>query len=275
MTAALVWTGDDGTTVDPASLAALQSFTREGDLATTGASAGTVRDGIATLLAAVPCSRLQTTFVPETGRVELRGHIPDGDLRAPILATLGQQVGASIPVSDNMLVLPRPTCGALAGIARVGLPQSTEQISNPRVVGLDTHARIYRFQEGQQLEFDLVGADYPAVFYIDYFDADGMVLHLQPNKFVPLEWIEAKQSLVVGRTADGETALEIKVAPPFGQEIMVAFAASRPLYEGLRPLYEEAGPYLEFLRNQVADARASDPDFKGEWVYFFVETRAR
>jgi hypothetical protein len=65
------------------------------------------------------------------------------------------------------------------------------------------------------------------------------------------------------------------VSPPYGQEIVVAFASTRPLYEGLRPTREPAGPYLDQLRESVAEARQLDPAYKGEWVYFFVSTAAR
>ncbi|WP_146205042.1 DUF4384 domain-containing protein [Meridianimarinicoccus roseus] len=275
VTAALAWTGGGSDRVDPASLAAIGAFMQPGDLAASDASAGHVRDGIAGLLASVPCARLQTTFLPETGQLQIKGHIPEDGLRKPILAALQGQVGASIPLADDLLILPRPTCGALAGIAAVGLAQSTEQARNPRVVGPDTHARVYRFDEGERLFFDLTGPDYPSYFYIDYFDADGNVLHLQPNEIVPLEAIGAKQDVTVGRGGDGRPGLEITVSPPFGDEIMVAFATSRPLYSGLRPLVEPAAPYLDFLKDRVAAARAADPAFKGEWVYFFVQTRPR
>ena len=65
---------------------------------------------------------------------------------------------------------------------------------------------------------------------------------------------------------------QITVGPPYGQEIAVAFAASAPLFDGLRPLSEPAAPYLTDLKSRVAEARARDPDFKGEWVYFMVVT---
>jgi len=267
--AALAWTGGDTARIDPASLAAIQSFTAGGALEGSAANAGTVRDGIAGVLAGTPCARLQTTFVPERGVLELRGHIPRDDLRGPLLAALRAEVGGSIPLADNLLILPPPTCTALTGIAATGLAQSTEQTTNPSVVGPNAHARLYDFRAGEQLSFELQGADYPAYFYIDFFDAEGNVVHLQPNAFVPLARIGVKERLVVG----GDSGLKITVTPPFGQEIMVAFAASRPLYEGVRPLQETAGPYLRFLRDRVAAARAADPDFKGEWVYFFVQTR--
>ena len=70
-----------------------------------------------------------------------------------------------------------------------------------------------------------------------------------------------------------EPFLNITIGPPYGQEIAAACAASSPLYDGLRPLSDPAGPYLEWLKARVAEARAKDPNFKGEWVYFFVSTK--
>ena len=73
--------------------------------------------------------------------------------------------------------------------------------------------------------------------------------------------------------AVGPNGEDIQIGPPYGQEIAVAFAASEPLFDEIRPLIEPAEPYLAWLREKVAAARAADPDFKGEWVYFFVATR--
>lgn len=272
--AALAWSGG-ADTVAQSSLAAIQAFMRKGDLDQSDSSIGNVRDGIKGLLASVPCARLQTTFLPETGQLELRGHIPEDALRAPLLKALSEQVGSAIPISDQLLILPRPQCGALAGIAAVGLPQSTEQLTNPRVIGEDGFARSYTYSEGARLELDLQAPDYDSYVYVDYFAADGTVIHLQPNQIVPLEFTTAKSALSVGRERSDGPALDITISAPFGQEIAAAFAASTPLYEGLRPLQEPAGPYLGFLKQQVAAARARDADFKGEWVYFFITTQAR
>ncbi len=270
-TASLAWTGDGA--LDPVSLAAIQAFMQPGDLAASDANAGRVRDGIAETLASVPCARLQTSFDPDTGRIELRGHLPEDALRAPVLAALQAQVGGGIPVTDRLMLLPRPQCQALTAIADVGLAQSTEQDTNPRVVGQDTFVRDYSLTAGQRLVFDMTAPDYPAVIYVDYFDAAGNVLHMQPNDQVPAVRAAPKSTLAVGQDAPGVPALQLIVGPPFGQEIAVAFAASDPLYEGVRPTIEPAAAYLEFLKTAVAQARAADPGFKGEWVYFFVTTR--
>ncbi len=271
-TAALAFSSDISGDVDPVSVAAIQSFMQPGDL---NSAAGTVRDGIAGLLSQVPCARLQVGFVPETGTLQLNGHIPETGLRAPVLAALQAQIGQDITVSDNLLILPRPQCGALAGIASVGLAQSTDQITNPLLIGDDTHAREFRYTAGQRLILDLSAPDYDAYVYVDYFDADGQVIHLTPNEVVPLTPAPAKSALQVGSDQDGAPALNITIGPPYGQEIAVAFAASVPLYDGVRPLVEPAEPYLQWMQARVTAAREAHADFKGEWVYFFISTQAQ
>lgn len=271
-TAALAWDFGERIVTDPASLAVIQAFMAPADLATSGANAGEVRDGLAAILTGIDCARLTATFIPETGALELRGHVPDPALQAPILKALREQIGAGIPVTGNLLHLPRPQCGALAAIANAGLPQSTDQLTNALLVGENAQAREYGFTEGQRLAFDLTAPDYDAVVYVDYFDADGQVIHLIPNETVPLVLHPAKSGFGVGTdNADG-AGLNITIGPPFGQEIAVAFAASAPLFDDLRPLVEPADAYLADLKSRVAEARAADPGFKGEWVYFFITT---
>lgn len=271
--AALAWAGDTGA-IESSSLSAIAAFMRPGDVNHLEGSAGKLRDGLLAALEAVPCSRLQTVFVPETGLMELRGHLPDAALRAPLVAALQAQVGGAIPVVDKTLILPRPQCTALSGIATVGLPQSDEQITNPRVVGPDAQVREYRFSAGDRMVLDLQAPDYDSYVYVDYFDARGNVLHLQPNDVVPLTPVRAREHLAIGGNDPSHPSLQITVSPPFGQEIAVAFAASAPLYLGLRPIEEPAAPYLQWLRDRVTEARARDSGFKGEWVYFFVSTSA-
>ena len=252
--------------VDPVSLAAFQSFTDPAK-----ADTADLRDALSSALD-VPCARMQVIFDPETTTLRLTGHVPDEGNRAPVLAALQAQMGSDIAVADNLLVLPAPQCGALSGIAKVGLPQSTDQITNPMIVGQDTHARAFRYETGDPLVLDLTGPDYAAYVYVDYFDAAGNVIHLAPNDQTPLQFTQPKAPLQIGARGPDETGLFVRIGPPYGQEIAAAFASSVPLYDGLRPLVEPADAYLEWLKARVAEARAADPTFKGEWVYFFVTT---
>lgn len=261
------WQFGDRIVSDPTALAVVQAFLPGADL---DESATQLRDDLSNTLTGVDCARISARFDAETGTLHLSGHVPRPDMRAPVLAAMQAQVGDGIRVAGDLLHLPRPQCGALAGIAAAGLPQSTDQFTDARLVGQAAHAREYRYSEGQRLGFDLTAPDYPAFVYVDFFDADGQVIHLVPNSIAPLEQHAAQSLFDVGRSGD----LNITIGPPFGQEIAVAFAASSPLYDGLRPLRESAGPYLDFMKDQIAQARATDPNFKGEWVYFFVTTRA-
>ena len=155
--------GPDGD-VDPVSIAALQAFLPQSP----GAGASPARDAIASLLAEVPCARLQAEFLPETGALELRGHVPEAALRGPVLAALREAVGASIPVRDDVLVLPPPQCRVLPGIEILGLPQSSEQHGDPRLVGQGTHARVFRYREGDRLLLEATAPRYEAHLYLDY-----------------------------------------------------------------------------------------------------------
>ena len=193
--AALAFSGAGDGEIDPVSLAAFQSFMRPGDIR---ASGDALRDGVSALLAQVPCSRLQVGFDPDTATLQVNGHIPEGDLRAPVLAALQAQMGADITVSDNILILPRPQCGALSGIGDIGLAQSTDQITNPLLIGEDTQARVLNFVRDDRLFFDIIAPDYDAYVYVDYFDAGGNVLHLAPNDQVPLRLAPAKSALRIG-----------------------------------------------------------------------------
>ncbi|MGR3321312.1 MAG: DUF4384 domain-containing protein [Pseudooceanicola sp.] len=266
--AAVAWQFGDRVVTDPKSLATIAAFVAPD----TAENAEELRDDLAATLTGTDCARVSATFLPEDGVLELRGHVPDPELGAPLLDALRQQVGDGIPVRANLLHLPAPQCGALAGMARTGLPQSTDQFTNRLLIGATAHAREYSYSEGQRLQFDLTAPDYDAYVYVDYFAADGSVIHLVPNRTIPLEEQAAKSTVPVGQDRGDRPGLRITIGPPYGQEIAVAFAASEPLYEGLRPISEPAEPYLEFLKDRIAEARAESPGFKGEWVYFFITT---
>ena len=271
--AGLAWTGDNNNqNVDPTSLAAIQAFVQVGDLSKSQSNVGEVRDGISQTLGAIPCSRVQAQFIPQNGTLQLNGHIPDEGLREPVIEAMQKQMGENINVVDNMLILPRPQCGIISAITAVGLPQSTDQLTNPLLIGEDAHVKEYNYKEGDRLKLEMTAPHYDSFIYVDYFDATGMVLHLQPNNIIPLNLQMANSNLSVGKETNGKPSLKIMIAPPYGQEIAVAFASSVSLYEELRPTIEPAQNYLVFLKTKIEQARLKHKNFKGEWVYFFIET---
>ncbi len=268
ISAATGWSGD--TTFDPTSLAAIQSFMQPLD---TSQNADTPRDAISQLLASVPCARLAATFIPETGTLELRGHIPDDSLRAPILTAIRQQLGESIPVGGSMLVLPSPQCDVLSRVEGLGLPQSQGQQRDAKELGAITQLSTFDYSQGERVIVRMRSPDYPAYVYVDFFDVDGRVLHLRPNQWEDVELHAPDTPLEIGADRGGRSSVKLIVQPPYGQELAIAYASSAPLYEGLRDTIEPAEPYLDFMRGRIAALKAEDPDYRGEWVYMFIQTQ--
>jgi len=262
----------------PLTLAAAEAF-----LSGAPGAGAALRDDLGALLDGHACARLSARFIPETGSLEMRGHVPDPQMEAPIQAALAARVGPDIPVTGALLHLPSPQCGILADIAGIGLPQSGDRPGGAEadahgdagLVGTRAHLRAYDYSAGDRLSLDLVAPGYDAYLHVDYFTAAGEVIHLVPNDYMPPRRLAAQERFALGRDMPGEPGLEITVGPPFGKEIAVAFSATRPLYDASRPMVEPAGPYLEFLGRRVAQLRAEDPKFRGEWVYFFISTHER
>ncbi len=260
--------GNGGAPFDPVSLAAVASFMRPGNAADNAASA---RDGISQLLSQIPCARVAATFIPETGELELRGHVPEGAMRGPIVDAIQAQLGGSIPVSGSMLVLPEPQCNVLDSLEDIGLPQSVDQENDALQVGASTQLVTLEYGEGQIVEIPIRGSEFASYVYLDFFQVDGTVFHMLPNQYTPLELMQPDAERKIGDDPDGITLI---VQPPFGMELVVAYSSSEPLYEGVRDIVEPAELYLAFLQERIAELRAENEDYKGEWVYMFVQTYA-
>ncbi|MEM9247612.1 MAG: DUF4384 domain-containing protein [Pseudomonadota bacterium] len=259
--AELAWAGQGA--LDPQGLAAVQAFLPEAARSEEGEE---VRDDISALMSSVPCARVHTAFNPDTGALELRGHVPTQDARPDLVGALQSRVGETLPVTDALRLLPEPQCDVLTGIEGLGLPPSEEQFTDPALVGETGWAQDYAFRGGDALKLQLRGADYPAYVYLDYYDGDGNVVHVVPNEFIDLPFLQPDEPFFVGP----DEGFEIYFSPPYGQDIVVAIAAEEPLYDGLRPLVEPAETYLAYLRDRMETLGIS----RGEWAYFFVTTSA-
>jgi hypothetical protein len=243
---------------------------------TAGADTEGLRDALANRLSDIDCARVQTVYDPETGAIDLRGHVRNDEDRARLMDRVSNELGGALPVKDRLRRLEAPQCTVLVHLAEMPLPQSVEQLTNPLIIGDDLQTRTYSYISGQTINFDLAGADYDGWLYLDFYDGEGQVLHLIPNEFIDPLTLPAKAPLVFGDGSEADPArgkFQMQVTPPFGQDIAVAMVANIPLFDIPRPTVEAAAPYLETLAERVEHLRRTNPDFKGEWVYLFVETR--
>lgn len=271
MATVAAFSADLATSLSEAALDAVEAFL----VVDPGAEGQALRDGIKERLAGVACARVQTAFDPDIGVLELRGHVPEPGDRLRLANAVAAELRGALPVVDRLLELPRPQCEVLSGLAAAGIPQSTEQFTNPLIIGQDSHARVYDFREGDVMQLDIGGADYDGWLYLDYYDSAGEVLHLTPNEVVPPVRLPARMVAQFGGggTADiAEGRVRLEVGAPFGKDIAVALVTSAPLFDDLRPMREPVADYLAALTLRVEDLRGRNPDFKAEWVYLFVST---
>ena len=235
-----------------------------------------VRDALSASLRDVDCARVQTIYNPATGAIDLRGHVKSDTDRTRLLDRVAAELPPALPLNDRLRQLDAPQCTVLIRLAEMPLPQSVDQFINPLIIGDNLQTRTYSYADGQTMTFDLVGADYDGWLYLDYYDSEGQVLHLLPNEFIDPVLLPARTALVFGDGSAADPARDkftMRVSPPFGEDIAVAMVANMPLFDAPRPTVEAAGPYLEALAERMRAFRAR-PNFKGEWVYLFIETRS-
>jgi hypothetical protein len=125
---------------------------------------------------------------------------------------------------------------------------------------------MLNFRAGELLTLDLVAPDYPAYYYVDYYDNDNNVIHLVPSQAFPVNQVSPRQQLRIGGTES------YAINPPFGLDLVVAIGSSVPLFEGARPEVEPADAYLASLLQALRAVRAREAAFRGEYSYLFVET---
>ena len=124
-------------------------------------------------------------------------------------------------------------------------------------------------QEGDLIAVDVTLPSYDVYLYVDYFVADGTeVVHLFPNSPGKEVTISAGKKMVVGEPADNR--LPWKVSPPFGREMVVAYASRAPLFRTRRPEVEKVKEYLPILRDALGTK-----DFNAVAHHFFIETEAK
>ena len=245
-------------------------------LPTAGADDTGLRDALANRLSDIDCARVQTVYDPESGAIDLRGHVKTDADRTQLMERVSQELGGALPLNDRLRRLDAPQCTVLVRLAEMPLPQSVEQLTNPLIIGDDLQTRTYTYRDGQTINFDLAGADYDGWLYLDFYDSEGQVLHLIPNEFIAPLILPAETPMAFGDGSEGDPArgkFEMRVNPPYGQDIAVAMVANQPLFETTRATVEPAAPYLETLAARVEELRRTRPGFKGEWVYLFIETR--
>ncbi len=213
------------------------------------------RDQIARLVSAQPCALI------------------DGDVRADGNATMSGIAGTAEAETIRMGVAGLPLPGAvdwtIVGASQVFCPVlDAIRVAGPRF-GASGPRLALNLADGRLLLFagdpikpKLTMPSFPAYLRLDYIAHDGTVQHLYPQVadkkegYVadPIVALKADETVVLGDPKPGHPAWIAD--EPFGTDMIVAIASSRPLFDKVRPgNVESASDYLRDLKAAIENLR--------------------
>ncbi|MDM0117215.1 DotU family type IV/VI secretion system protein [Variovorax sp. J22R133] len=128
-------------------------------------------------------------------------------------------------------------------------------------------ARDGQLREGDKVTLQLTNADFDGYIWVDYYTADGSVLHFFAGRGQAR--LGAREQIELGT----DTPASWLVAPPFGTVMVTALASPAPFGDTTdRPPFEQASAYLLRLREMLGNNRAAD---RVAADYVFLQTVSR
>ena len=111
-----------------------------------------------------------------------------------------------------------------------------------------------RYVEDEPLEV-YVKSDRDAYLKLDYFQADGTVVHLVPNMFRKQAKIKKGETYVFGSDDSPERFI---ISGPFGDEVIKALVSPVPFSEDLQPneVVSDSKTYVETLKKSIEDSKS-------------------
>jgi Domain of unknown function (DUF4384) len=110
------------------------------------------------------------------------------------------------------------------------------------------------YTAGEKLLVDIVATS-AAYLQVDYYQADGQVVHLLPNA-LDNNYVEAGETFTLGKP---ESGFQFAISPPFGVEMLTVIASQQPL--GVQvdvPSVEPASMYLARLTKRLEHYQADE-----------------
>ncbi len=202
------------------------------------------RSTVAALLAGVaerPCTRLEVE--PTALGLRLVGTTASPTDRTELLAAIAalddvDKVTLDLDASGSF-------CRLYDMLAAHAVP------AMPRLADLFPARSDYVLAATEPLVLRVLTPAFASHLVVDYFTADGMVVHLAPHQ-PEGEPLPPAEVVRIGDPADGQW---LTIAEPFGHELIVVIASPEPLFAEARPQIEPAPVYLEELEKALGALR--------------------
>ena len=188
------------------------------------------------------CTDLSAAITPE-GAIQVSGFVSQSEQVARLQRDVRTLPGVSAANFDLQLRV-WPHCEVFAIL-------KPHQARN-RDLGLGLKvavatAREGRLREGDPVLLQVTNAKYDGYLWIDYYTADGAVMHLNAGREQPR--VPASETIELGKDIPASWL----VAPPFGTVLLTALSSQTPFSDTAdRPPFELASAYLQRLRESLA-----------------------
>ena len=188
------------------------------------------------------CADLSATMTSE-GTVHVSGFVSQQEDAARVRRDVSDMPGVGTATFDLQLRI-WPHCEVVA-ILKPYQGRNREFGHGLKVAAVTAHDGHLR--EGDQVLLEVTNANYDGYLRVDYYTADGSVMHLNSGK--GQRRVPAGKTVELGRDIPASWL----VAPPFGTVLLTALSSPMPFGDPVdRPPFELASSYLQQLRESLA-----------------------
>ncbi|VTU37918.1 type IV/VI secretion system protein, DotU family [Variovorax sp. PBL-H6] len=224
--------------------------------------APTLAQRIEQRLQAFACADLAVA-VGDDGTARVKGFVPT----AEDMVRVEREVRAMPGIGTSTFALGLrvwPHCEVVA-ILRPYQARNQEKRHGLKVTALT--AQESRVREGDTVVVRVINADHEGYLRVDYYTADGAVMHLHANR--GSRPLHPGEVLELGRDIPSSWL----VSPPFGTVLITALSSTAPLPDAAdTPPFELASAYLQRLREALASTEAAGRPVAD---FVFLETVSR
>jgi tRNA A-37 threonylcarbamoyl transferase component Bud32 len=191
------------------------------------------------------CSNLWASLDPDNS-ITLNGYVSHEEDIAKVIKAVNRVQGVQ-KVSATIETYVWPYCELLQVLS----PYSQTVGNKNYGLQLLPHDHSFQYTAGENLILDVTSPDFNAYVYIDYYQLDGGVVHLFPNSSSSSKQIQPNFQFTIGDPNAGSQSWT--VSPPFGREMIVIMASTKPLFGGAaRPEVESAKEYLSSIDKELS-----------------------
>src|SRR5262245_24237176 len=179
------------------------------------------------------CAELSAR-VSQLGDVDVIGYVASDADSQQVIGRL-QALPDVGHINNQVAVMQPPLCTALGALDQA----IAARLNDPQGPQIDPGGAVGTYFAGQSLRIGVTASSlFKGYLYIDYVDGtEGYVVHLFPNQFRRDNAVEPGARVDIGTLPEEIQGYRVKA--PFGRSLIIAVSTPEPLFDGLRPTFEE------------------------------------